>query len=150
MGNFMRAIGLAFNLSDIFINFPLHKLKISCKECERLTGDPHRNKLAQKIFKDHMKLVIEDVIENNTTFILPTGTRHAEIHVKPYRGEEFKNFRRKGKWKGVDFLKSWFTGHQICLFMKSPKRPDRIKNIYVNSEMTRRIDELTNEGKQYC
>lgn len=150
MGNFIRATGSAFSLADIFINFPYKKLKMGVNDCQRINGDRHRNLLVQKIFKDHMKMVMNDVIDNNVTFVLPTGSRRCEIRMRTIKDNDFKNLKRSGKWKGVDFLKSWFTGNQLSLFMMSPKRPDRVKNIYVNSEMTRRIDEYTNEGKTYC
>jgi hypothetical protein len=34
MGNFIQAIGAAFNLNDMFMNFPLKKLKITNDKCE--------------------------------------------------------------------------------------------------------------------
>lgn len=148
--NFVKAIGCALNTSHLFINFPFKKLKINCKKCKELTGDAHRNKLAEKIFKENFKLIINDIIDNNVTFQLPTGSRKCDIHMQTYSGDDFKHLRRSGKWKHVDFLKSLFTGNQLALFMYSPKRPPRIKNIYVNKELQKKIDEYTNNGKTYC
>lgn len=148
--NFLKALGAALNLSEIFINFPTHKLKITCNECDNLTGDRHRDKLAQRIFKESVKLILNDVIDNNVTFQLPTGSRRCDIHMQAIQGDAFKHLRKSGKWRKVDFLKSHFTGYQLGLFMYSPKRPPRIKNIYVNKEMRDRIDNYTNQGKTYC
>ena len=64
--------------------------------------------------------------------------------------DSFKQLRKHGKWKNVDFLKSWFTGNQIGLFMHSPVRPSRVKNIYVNKELRDKIAQNTNNGKKYC
>lgn len=148
--NFIKAIGCAFNVRDIFINFPFKKLKMNCKKCEELTGDPHRNQLVYKIWKENFKLIINDIIDNNVTFQLPTGSRKCDIHMQTFSGDKFKNLRRAGKWKDVDFLKSLFTGNQLGLFMYSPKRPPRVKNIYVGKDLKKKIDDYTNNGKTYC
>jgi len=63
--------------------------------------------------KSCIKLVIEDVIENNATFHLPTRKRSAEIKMKSTSDEKFAFARRKGKWADVDFLTSNFTGYQM-------------------------------------
>lgn len=148
--NLIKATGAAFNTSELFINFPFKRLKITCKECKKIVNNEHRDVLATKIFREHYKTVINDVIDNNVTFKLPTGSRQCDIHMQTIKGNDFKNLRRGGKWKNVDFLKSLFTGNQLGLFMYSPKRPPRIKNIYVNKELQDKIDENTNNGKTYC
>jgi hypothetical protein len=63
--------GCAFNLSDMIMNFPFSKLTITCRECYEITGDEHRDVLVKKVFRECLKLVMEDVIENNATFHLP-------------------------------------------------------------------------------
>jgi hypothetical protein len=95
-------------------------------------------------------MVINDVIDNNVTFELPTGTRKCDIHMQTIRDEDFKKLRRAGRWRNVDFLKSLFTGNILGLFMYSPKRTPRVKNIYVGRELRDKIDNYTNEGKTYC
>lgn len=148
--NFIKATGAALNLVELFINYPTKKLKMSCEQCKKLTGDAHREKLAQKIFKESFKLVINDVIENNITFQLPTGSRKCDIHMQTIKGDRFKSLRRSGKFGNIDFLKSLFSANQLGLFMYSPKRPLRVKNIYVNKELKDKIDNYTNSGKTYC
>ena len=150
MSNCIKATGAAFNLSQLFINFPYKDLQITCDQCEKITGDKHRDKLVNKVFREHLKMVINDVIDNNATFQLPTGSRKCDIHMQVITGDAFKRLKRAGRWKKVDFLKSWFTGHQLGLFMYSPKRPPRIKNIYLNKALSDKIDKYTNEGKTYC
>lgn len=136
--NFIKATGAAFNLAQLFINFPFKKLKKTKKD------------LVQKIFKEHFKLVINDIIDNNVTFELPTGSRKCNIHMLTIKGKQFKDLRKNGKFQNIDFLKSLFTGNQLALFMYSPKRPPRIKYIYINKELRDKIDKYTNEGKKYC
>lgn len=144
------ALGCSFSQSELFENFPYKKLKINCKECERITGDPHRDKLVKQIFRESVKLVLNDVIDNNATFELPLkGNKKCNIHMQRIRGERFKALRKAGKWKDINYLKSMFTGHQLGFFMYG-KRTPRVKNIYVNKELRDKITNNTNNGMQYC
>ena len=143
------ALGCAFNLEDILGNFPYKKLKITCKECENITGDNHRSSIVKKIFRYHVKLVIEDIIANNITYWLPlTGQKKCNIHMKLVRGDAFKNLRQAGKWEDIDILKSNFSGYQLSLFMLGNRTP-RVKSIYLNKDYRDRISHNTNEGMQY-
>ena len=143
------ALGCAFNLEDILGNFPYKKLKITCKECENITGDNHRSSIVKKIFRYHVKLVIEDIISNNITYWLPlTGQKKCNIHMKMVRGDAFKNLRQAGKWEDIDILKSNFSGYQLSLFMLGNRTP-RVKSIYLNKDYRDRISHNTNEGMQY-
>lgn len=143
------ALGCAFNLEDILGNFPYKKLKITCKECANITGDNHRSSIVKKIFRYHVKLVIEDIISNNITYWLPlTGQKKCNIHMKMVRGDAFKNLRQAGKWEDIDILKSNFSGYQLSLFMLGNRTP-RVKSIYLNKDYRDRISHNTNEGMQY-
>lgn len=143
------ALGCAFSQNEIFENFPYKKLKINCKQCQEIIGDPHRDKLVKKIFRESLRLVLEDVINNNVTFELPLkGNKKCNIHMQRVRGEAFKSLRRAGKWKDVDYLKSFFTGYQLGFYMLGSRTP-RIKNIYVNKHFREIIIENTNKGMQY-
>ena len=62
---------------------------------------------------------------------------------------DFKKAFKKGKWNDVDFLTSNFTGYQLALSVKSQKRPEKEKLIYLGYKHKDRITELTNEGKRY-
>lgn len=143
------ALGCAFNLEDILGNFPYKKLKITCKECANMTRDNHRSSIVKKIFRYHVKLVIEDIIANNITYWLPlTGQKKCNIHMKMVRGDAFKNLRQAGKWEDIDILKSNFSGYQLSLFMLGNRTP-RVKSIYLNKDYRDRISHNTNEGMQY-
>lgn len=143
------ALGCAFNLEDVLGNFPYKKLKITCKECANITGDNHRSSIVKKIFRYHVKLVIEDIIANNITYWLPlTGQKKCNIHMKLVRGDAFKNLRQAGKWEDIDILKSNFSGYQLSLFMLGNRTP-RVKSIYLNKDYRDRISHNTNEGMQY-
>lgn len=148
MNNF--GLGYSFTLKELFERFPYKKLKVTCKECEEITGDRHRDILARKVFAECLNLVLNDVIDNNATFELPlTGSRKADIHMRKFSGKDFRNLRKAGKWKDIDYLKSVFTGYQLGFFMYGNRTP-RVKNIYVNKELRQKITDNTNNGKQYC
>lgn len=133
------AIGAAINLKELFVNVYKKHLKAKGRKCD----------LAIKVFKECMKVIINDCIDNNVTFKLPTGKIESYIYVKRYSGEEFKKLRQLGKWKDVDFLSSLFSGNQLVLEMKRRGR-ERIKPIYLNKELKNKLTEYTNQGKQYC
>lgn len=142
------SVGCAFGIKELFMNFPYKKLKVTCEDCQRINNNPHRDVLVKKIFKECLKLVINDIIDNNITFNLPTGARKCDIHMKKVQGKAFKNLRRFGKWRDVDFLESYFTGYELGFYMYGKVSP-RIKTIYVNKAYKNRITENTNKGKQY-
>lgn len=143
------ALGCAFNLSDLFMNLDLKKLKINCNECDKLIHTRHRDRLAILIFKECVKLVLDDIIENNITFWLPLkGKVQANIHMKMFEGDDFKNLRKHGKWKDVDFLASFFKAYAIKLFMYGQRTP-REKFVYVDTKRRNRITERINQGVSY-
>lgn len=143
------SLGHAFSTQDILYNFPYNKLLITCQECKQITGDMHRKALVSRIFKDSVRLVLDDIIDNNATFWLPlTGTVKCNIHMRRVRGEEFKNMRKGGKWSDVDILSSSFTGYELGMFMYGNRTPRR-KTIYINKEYKDRITKNTNLGKSY-
>lgn len=150
MGNLIKATGAAFNMDDMFYNFPYEKLNLTCKDCQELNNNKSRQEFVKKIFREHFKKVIEDIIDNNVTFNLPlNGGKKADIHMDRIQGDKFKNLFRHGKWRDVDFLKSMFTGYQLSLFMYGVMKP-RIKPIHLNKRLKDKITEYTNNGKQYC
>lgn len=133
------AVGCAFNQDEMMMNFKKQKLK-SIKNKE----------LIKKIARDSIKLVLNDIIDNNITFQLPTGSRKSDIHVRRISGKEFVRARQNGKFQDVDFLSSNFSGNQLVLNMYDREgKPTRIKPIYLNKEYKNRLTEYTNQGKQY-
>lgn len=143
------ALGCAFNTEEILMNLPYKKLKLRCKDCYDLIKDNHRNKLAARIFRVSLKLVIEDIIQNNITFWFPlTGNRKCNLHMKGVTGQDFKNLRKGGKWQGVDIINSMFTGYEIKLFMLGNRTP-RVKSVYLNRQYRDQITLKTNQGMTY-
>lgn len=144
----IMATGAAFNIDEILMNFPYKKLSITCQKCKEITGDPHRNILVKQILRECVRVILNDVIDNNVTFWLPTGAKKCNIHMKRVDGEAFKNLRKAGKWKDVNLLSSSFTGYELGLFMYGVRDP-RVKTIYVNKLLKDKITQNTNNRMQY-
>lgn len=145
------ALGWACNLNDIFVRFPYEKCKFLIKKYK--TKQLRRQKVKQ-VFRTGVEVILNDIIENNNTFKLPSlGYYSGEIHFEPVTGEEFMNLRAKGKFSGVDFLESLFTGYQLYLFLKGKKNTFFAKKkypIYINSFYKEKLNSLVNQGKTYC
>lgn len=150
MGNFVKTTGCAFNTSEMFYNFPYDKIKFTCKDCQNINNNRDRSVLTKQIFRDSVDIILNDIIDNNVTFILPiNGKVKANIHMNRIEGDNFKKQFQFGRWRDIDFLKSYFTGYQLALFMGG-NRISRTKPIYVNGKLKKKITENTNNGKQYC
>ena len=142
------AVGYAVCLKDLFKTFDFKKLNISSKVCQKIVGNRHKEVLADQVMKSCIKLVIDDVIDNNATFHLPTKKRTAEIKIRPISEENFAKARKNGKWQDVDFLASNFTGYQM-VFRFTQQQISIEKPIYLDPSNKDRITEYTNNGKQY-
>ena len=141
------ATGAAFNVDDMFINFPYNKLNLTCKQAQEINNNPHKDKLVKKIFRTCFKKVIDDVIDNNSVFILPVN--NSEIKMRRISGDAFSKARKNGKFKDVDFLESYFSGYELELNIYKRGGLKRSKTIYVDPKRKQKIIENTNLGKQY-
>lgn len=143
------ATGHAYNTKDLFFKFNKNKLSITSELSQNLVGDAHKDVLIKKIFKESVKVILEDIIDNNITFQLPLGK--SDIHILRIEGDDFSKARKKGKWKDVDFLVSYFSGYQPVLNMYNKNGGiTRQKPIYLDKKLKNKLTEYTNQGKQYC
>ena len=140
------ARGYAFNLKDMFKNFKHKKLQITCKECLKYFKTSHKEDVASRVFLECVKLVMNDILENNITFKLPGY--NADIHMHKISGEDFQLARSRGAFKNIDFLKTNFTAYRPALHMYNNDRT-RIKLIHSNQSYTNKLDEYINSGKKY-
>lgn len=143
-------MGHAFTGKDLFMNFPVDKLKMSVEQCKQIYSDGNKRDLAEQIFIKSVQMVVDDIIDNNTHFKLPgLGRTQAYMYMKRTDGKKFKKAFKNGKWNDVDFLISNFSGYQIVLEMQSEKRLPREKTVYLSAKDKQRITDNTNAGKQY-
>lgn len=147
----MIASGHAFNLDELLLNLDRKKIKFNCKKCKEIIGYNDRDVLIKRIFMDGLNIILDDIIDNNITFELPTGSaRKTYLRMKKYDGKEFTRLRKLGKFTNVDFLASNFSGYQLGLDMfYKDGRPYKHKPVYVDQAKAQKIVENTNNGKQY-
>ncbi len=144
------ATGCAFNLDEIFMNFDKSKLKMTSALCSDINKNPHKIALIKKIFRVALKIIINDIIDNNITFTLPTGGRKSEIMMSRISGEQFSKARQNGKFMDIDFIESNFSGYELKFIMYRPDgAPTRTKTIYVDNKLKAKITQKTNQGMQY-
>lgn len=144
------AMGHAFSLRDLYMNFPVEKLKMNTEQCRKTYSDGSKRDLAASIFAKSVQMVVDDIIDNNVHFKLPgLGRTQAYIYMKRTEGKKFKKAFKNGKWNDVDFIMSNFSGYQLTLGMESEKRLPREKPIYLSAKDKQRIVDNTNMGKQY-
>ena len=144
------SLGWACNLNDIFVRFPYEK----CKNLIKLfkTKIEKRRKIKQ-VFRTGIEVILNDIIENNNTFQLPPlGYYGGEIHFEAVSGSEFERLRAKGKFSGIDFLETIFTGYQLYLYLHG-KRDNFLHRrkypIYMSNYLKEKLETLANNGKTY-
>ena len=145
------ALGWACNLNDLFVRFPYEKCKSLIEKYK--TKVLQRQKVKQ-VFRTSAEIIINDIIENNNTFQLPSlGHYGGTIHFEAVTGSEFERLRAKGKFSGIDFLETLFTGYQLYLFLHG-KRDNFLARrkfpIYISKFYKDKLENLVNNGKKYC
>lgn len=144
------AIGHAFSSHDLFMNFPVEKLKMTTQQCKEIYSDGNKRDLAASIFIKSMQIVIDDIINNNVHFKLPgIGKTQSYIYMNRIHGKQFKKAFKNGKYRDIDFLMSNFSGYQLMFEMCNTKKITRYKPIYLSKKDKQRITDNTNSGKQY-
>ena len=145
------ALGWACNLNDIFVRFPYEKCKnlIENYRTKRL----QRSKVKQ-VFRTGVEVILNDIIENNVTFKVPSfQQKTGEIHFEPIKGEQFMELKRKGKFSGIDFLETIFTGYQLYLYLYGKDNSIAEKKkipIYMSAHYKKKMEQLSNNGMKYC
>lgn len=135
------ATGHAMSTDEIFLP-PNDSVKKTLKK--------NKIKLSEaiQVFKACVRLVIDDMIDNNVTFQLPTGTKYSELYMRRIDGEEFTKCRQNGRFQDVDFLTSNFTAYEPT-FKYQNGGVMRDKKIYFSSTDKNRIIDHINNGKNY-
>lgn len=143
-------MGHAFSLHDLFMDFPVEKLKMTTEQCRNTYSDGSKRDLAASIFARSVQMVVDDIIDNNTHFKFPgVGSSQAYMYMKRTSGKSFKKAFKNGKWNDIDFIASNFSGYQLTLQIEKQNKMSREKPIYLASKDKQRIVDNTNNGKQY-
>ena len=133
---------------DLFETFNIKQLKIKKTTIAKKYGCDRKQMFCSKVLMYCMGLILLDVIENNVTFMFPTEPRESCIYVKSFTGKTFQKLYSKGKFAGIDFLSSNFTGYQLYFRYKA-KDTFREKPIYISHTLRDKFYENINNGKVY-
>ena len=140
-----------FTNLDLFDNLNLQSLNLpkNMFKKEHKNHKDTRKEYVASVYMYCLYLILLDIIENNVTFVLPLfGKQEACLYVKMFDGEKFRKMYSKGKFAGIDFLKSGFKGYQIY-FQYTYKGGVREKPIYVSNTLKDLFYNNINNGKQY-
>lgn len=143
------AVGYAWTLDELYQNFDSQALKIDGVSLIRLYGDNHKKRLCYRMFRECVKIIVKDIIDNDVEFKLPVGSRKTSLRMRTYTVDEFKEARRNGKFMEVDFLSSGFIANQIELYMYGHRNIPRTKSVYLHPSYKELITKYTNEGRSY-
>lgn len=137
-----------FTNKDLFDNFDSASLSLP-EAKDRSRGKRTRREYVSNVFMYCLYLIILDIIENNTTFVLPLfGNREGCFYVKVFDGDIFKKMYSGGKFYGIDFLKSNFKGYQIY-FQYTYRGGVKEKPIYISKNLKDVFYKYINEGREY-
>lgn len=133
----------AFNFSSLTKNYPKKTLDIPVKEL-REHGFHDKRELINDICSYALKMITDDIIENNVRFNLPS-IKESYIQLKGIHGDDFINARKNGAFREVDPFKSNFSGYMLTYNFQNNKRVVT-KPIYVEKARKAIITKKTNEG----
>lgn len=143
----------SFTQGDLFHVYDLKKFKFKegsgdKKKMKALYKYGCKNDLIAKIFLTLMKMITEDMVENGSTFHLPTKTI-AMFTWEKLQGDKFSKAYQSGKFNQVDFIQTGFTIY-LPVFKYFFRERFREKDIILNDEMKKMTTKLSNEGFKYC
>lgn len=145
----MIALGYAYRLRDLFIRFPFEKLKFDGGSFKEIFKVKERCVICARILGYCLTLIINDIIDNNITFIFPTGKKYAELCMVRTSKEDFARIRKAGYDQDVDFLETNFTTYRMQ-FRWMGSKIMHTKPCYFNKSIKAKMIENINNGMVYC
>lgn len=139
--------GQAFNEKDLFENFDLKSVEIPKEAVEQAKLDKRR-KLCKRIFRDYYFLILQELIDNNICFELPIGSRKAVIKMTQVTGENFQNAYANGKFRNIDYLKTYFTAYDPIIELQYNTWSKYIP-INWSKYFYKQVEDKVNAGQQY-
>lgn len=132
----------AIKTSDLFVSF-------FKKNRTRIYRMPYKNRFTVEetrdyIFEEFIRLVLLDVIENNTIFVFPKRSLfQASIQKEAVTGERFKEKYKLGRFK-LDYMKSNFTGHFLVMHIdKMTNGKHKYKSIFLSGDLKTKRDKAS-------
>lgn len=104
---------------------------------KRFTKEETRN----YIFEEFIRIVLLDVIENNTIFVINERQDYSASIIKDFvTGDVFEELYKKGYFK-LDYLKSNFTGCMLKIhFSKHCNKKEYWRNLFLSGDLKNKKD----------
>ncbi len=132
--------------TDLYRNYKFDKLKYKLPESFKGIS---KKKLCTSILEDALYEIVLDIVENNTTFAIPTMYgADATLYVKTYDGDRLKYILSKGGFKNVDLMKTGFKAYGLRYRYKT-KNNEVNKAVHLGKSLYGKIAEYANNGKIY-
>ena len=135
------------SVRELFCTFNPKIIKTPLSVLSEVFKTKHKQRIAAKVFTYFVYLILQDIIDNNVTFKLPT--RHeAYLEMRKISGDDFVQAKKNGAFKDIDYLASNFCAYHLQYrFMRNCGWKEKF--IYVNSFLKKKIVDNTNNGKKY-
>ena len=140
----------AANVDDIFWHFGFDDFKTPKYKTQAEANKNRKRRVFPRMFFDCFYLAIEDVIENNATFILPTSRRKAYLSMNYLNKKDFMKARQNGHCMNIDFLASNYKMYYPEVVIES-KRTGAMNGYQITppKSLVDKIVKLTNKGKRF-
>ena len=133
-----------YNKEIEFTKYQLRQLKYYSKktEIEEILGD---------IFAECIMYIIQDIIDNNITFKVPTVGGFCDIHMKTLNKEDFIKYRQKGQYLDVDFIRSNFKVYRPTLYRYDMRDSSKFweTDIIIDQDFQKSLTNHINNGNIY-
>jgi hypothetical protein len=137
-----------YSCVDLFKTFNVDNLKGNGKIARKYKCRDKRA-LAQKIFLRYLYLMLEDLTNGKHIFYF-SSKRLSCIRMVRVSGDNFKELRKKGMFKDVDFLMSNFSGYLLTMDYHWIGGKKVTKYVAVSKQFRDKITNMTNAGFRYC
>ena len=133
----------AFSGYELYEDFDLSKITFPKNRVRRKS----KNALCGKILNACFDLVLTDIIDHNIIFDFELKKDFPTfMSVKLIEGEEFKELYRKGRFPGLDFLKTNFTAPEIVFTYGNKNGEKNVPLKFFSEEIEQRMINNANNG----
>jgi len=137
-----------YSCVELFKTYNVDNLKGNGKIARKYKCSDKRS-LAQKIFLRYLYMLIDDLTDGKFIFYF-SAKKLSSIRMVRISGDKFKELRKKGIFRDVDFLISNFSGYFLAMDYYNTKGTRITKHIALSKQFKDKITKLTNEGFRYC
>lgn len=110
----VNAMVHAFTLKEMFITFPVEKLKMTKALCKKNFKDGDKRTFAIQIFRKSLEYILEDIITKGMQFQFPSYRKTtAYLGLQKITGDEYRKLRKRGAYRNLDPVVTNFTTYRV-------------------------------------